>query len=249
MVQLAGTDSLKQPVIDAAMDMLRQNNWRGCEQACVVLAKLDHKESGKRMVELLAHKRGEVRVASAWGLTQLRVPDLLPDMLEHGMEVYRKFKSKEFNSGMPGYADQIGHLFMAFGDQKYVPADKLVNLYLPKDLNLGVESRAGAYWAAGMLHEKDASPSLIKTMITQMNDTESLIPEVQPVRLMCLVSLTRIKAKEALPSFEKYAAGRDGLALAAQLSLEKLTGKPMPEIPLLKLQYDDWILMPESMRK
>lgn len=249
LIRLADDDSLKNPVIEAATDILNGNSWRGCEQACFVLTKLDHKASGRRMVELLKHERGEVRVATAWGLTQLRVESLLPDMVEHGMSVFQAFKSGKMSGNSPGYTTQMAHLFMAFGNQDYKPADKLIRLYLPKDFSLGADSRAGAYWAAGKIHRDDPPADIVKMMITQLSDTESFFPEVESVRRMCLAGLYFTNAKEGIPAIRKYARGMDHMSLACFFCLEKLAGEPMPEIPEARFTYDDWILIPLTTRK
>ena len=249
MTRLAKTESLEKPVIEATMGVLNENDWRGCEQACIVLTELQHKDAGRRMVELLKHERGEVRVASAYGLTQLRVKTLLPDMVEHGLSVYQAFKSGKMNANQPGYTTQMAHLFMAFGDQDYRPADKLIRLYLPKDQSFGEDARAGAYWAAGKIHRDDPPADIVQTMLTQFQDTESMLPEVESVRLMCLAGFYFMNTKEAIPAIRKYAKGQHRLALACYVCLEKLAGEPMPEIKTARFKYDDWILMPLTTRK
>ncbi len=146
LCDLGQDPQLRDAVTENTMDVLKQDQWRGCEQAAVVLARMDHKGCGTRMVELLGHQRGEVQVATAWGLKQLKIAELLPDMLDHAQSVYDGFRSGQLNRDVLGPSLQMAHLFIAFGDQRYHQADPLMRKYLPKDFSLGDHSRPAAAW-------------------------------------------------------------------------------------------------------
>jgi HEAT repeat protein len=244
LLQLAEDPGLRKQVIVESMRVLRQDQWRGCEQACVLLARLDHKDSGRRMVELLGHERGEVTVAAAWGLTQLRVEALLPDMLDHAQSVFDGFRAGQLNDDMPGASLHVAHLFIALGDRKYGPADPLLRQYLPKDFSLGAESRAAAAWAVGFLYEEDPQQDLVALLAGRLNDIGGLEPELDVVRQMCAVSLGRMNVESSRDDLRKYAGSGGGVPGACSWALERITGEKPPPIEPQVRPVDDWFLAP-----
>ena len=246
LVDFGQDDSLRPSVIAAAEAVISKESWRGCEQACAVLAKLDHKPAGPRMVELLGHDRGDVQVAAAWGLTQLRLPELLPDMLEHAQSVYDGYRSGSYRYTMPGKEEHIAHLFTAFGDQKYMAAEPLMMEYVPKDHSLGYESRGAAAWALGLLYEGEVKESLVPILVGRVHDLFSMDPESGLMSQMSAITLGRMKAESALPDLRRYADTTDNLGSACRWSIEQITGEkvPKPERPSAQRPISDWFLMP-----
>ncbi|WP_186775008.1 HEAT repeat domain-containing protein [Allorhodopirellula solitaria] len=244
LVALADQQDLKDEIQQRVFEVLRQDSWQGCEQAAVVLAKLDFKASGPRMVELLTHQRGEVKVASAWGLTQLRIEELLPAMLEHAQQIHAGFQSDRYNDEMPGLSDHVAHLFIAMGDQSYAPAAPLMRQYLPKNYSLGLHARAAAAWALGLIHEDDPPADLVTIMVGRINDVYSLEPESGAVRRMCAVSLGRMEAESALPDLREQAGTEAPASRACDWAIEKITGDPVPQFPPRQRELTGWFLSP-----
>src|SRR5439155_22139904 len=81
--ELAIKQARREPVIAEATRMLATRQWRGLEQAAILLTQLDHKPAAKRFVSLLTFDRPEVYVAAAWGLRKLAIPETLPDVTKH----------------------------------------------------------------------------------------------------------------------------------------------------------------------
>jgi HEAT repeat protein len=244
LVQLARDAALKEAIIEETEKVLSRDDWQGCEQACVVLTKLDHRPSGRRMVELLGHQRGEVQVAAAWALTKLRIEELLPDMLDHAESVYDGFRSGVLNENMPGVSLHIAHLFIAFGDQNYQAAEPLMRKYMPKDPSLGWYSRAAAGWALGMLHEGDADSDLVAILVGRLNDA-GIDPDNFDLRSMCAISLGRMMAESALPDLRRHASAS---MPACHWAIERMTGEKPPEITYETTIVDDWFLTPIDLR-
>ncbi len=244
LIEFTKLDGMSDEVITQTSKVLAQDSWRGCEQAIVVLAKLDHRDAGPRFVELLSHDRGEVKVASAWGLAQLRIKELLPDMLEHAQRVYDGFASGEINDNMPGFSDQVAHLFIAMGDQRYAAADPLMRLYIPKNMLIGQHPRPAAIWALGWIHEAAPEEELVKLLLGRLNDVSALEPEMEEVRFMSAISLGRMKAESALPDLRKYAGPAGGSARASAWAIEQLTGEPAPGVPRNRIEIGGWFLSP-----
>ncbi|MEM6692582.1 MAG: hypothetical protein AAF664_24345, partial [Planctomycetota bacterium] len=222
--------------------VLNAEKWEGCEQACVVLAKLDHKPSGVRMVELLSHSRAEVQVASAWALTQLRIEDRLPDMLEYTQSILERISSGELSTIDPWVTLPVAHLFIGMGDQKYEPATPVLLKYARKRLELGVYARPAAAWALGMIHESAGPPDVTQELLGRLNDRDPLAPELDEMRHMCAISLGRMDAKRALPSLRKQSEN----LWACYWAIERIAGDPMPPPKRKTIQVGDWFLTPAS---
>ncbi|TWU10418.1 HEAT repeat domain-containing protein [Allorhodopirellula heiligendammensis] len=244
LVKLGKQPDLHAEVCQRVADVLAKDSWRGCEQATVVLARMDYEPAGQRMVELLAHPRGEVKVATAWGLTQLRVTDLLPAMLDRAETVHEAFQSGDLNDSIPGLSDQVAHLFIAMGDQEYDAAAPLMRSYLPKNFALGQHSRAAAAWALGLIHENDPQHDLIAIMLERLNDTESLEPETAEVRQMCAVSIGRMNAESALPNLRENAGSEAAASRACDWAIERMTGEPVPVFTAHRSEVGGWFLSP-----
>ncbi len=244
LIDLAEQANLREIVTQQTMRVLKMDQWQGCEQAAVVLAKLDHKPGGPRMVELLGHNRGEVQVSAAWALKQLAIKELLPDMLDHAESVYDGFKSGQLNHYMFGPSLKMAHLFVAFGKQRYRPAEDLLRKYLPKDFSLGLYSRAAAAWAVGMLYEDDAQEDLVQIFSERLADLIGQYPETKEMRRMSAVSLGRMHSESALPNLRRFASGPDEISRICYWAIEQITGEPPPEFEPIVMEISDWLLAP-----
>lgn len=243
LIKQAEIDALRGEIIERTTEVLNRDQWRGCEQAVVVLTRLDHKPSGQRMVELLGHDRGDVQVAAAWGLSELRLKEHLPDMLDHAQSVYEGFKSGQLNDRMRGASRHVAHLFIAFGDHRYREADPLLRKYIPKDYSMGQQARPAACWALGMIYEDDVQEDLVPLMVARLNDDAGPEAEDDDVRWMCANALGRMKAESAIPDLRKH-RGTGSVGYTCCWALERMTG----EKPLLpkteKAVIREWFLMP-----
>lgn len=244
LVDLAESDELREAVTTESMKVLMLDRWRGCEQAAKVLAKLDHKPSGDRMLELLGHPRGEVQVASAWGLKRLQIDDLLPEMLEHAESVYEGFRSGQLSTAMHGRSLKMAHLFEAFGRQSYLPANTLMRKYVPKDFSLGAHSRPAAAWALGLIYEGSPQEDLVNLFRGRLRDSTGAFPETRPMRGICAVALGRMRAESAVRVLRTYAGGASGVGQRCSWALQQITGEPVPKLEPLTVSIDDWLLAP-----
>jgi HEAT repeat protein len=86
LAALGARPELEVSVRESAFEVLAGDNWRGQEQAALILGVLDYEPAAARMVELLRSDRSEVEVAAAWGLRLLAVPEFLPEMLRIAQE-------------------------------------------------------------------------------------------------------------------------------------------------------------------
>jgi HEAT repeat protein len=144
----------------------------------------------------------------------------------------------------------LSQLNQLLGQQRYAPAVPVLLQFVSKPAKPnGQEARAAAIWALGWIYEGKAPPDLSTALQTRLNDVPPAIPpEDDRVRLMCAITLGRMKAKDAVTSlqvhFRDKQLSREPVNNAAGWALEQITGKVMPRprtIPRLTL---DWFLRP-----
>ena len=244
LVECAADSELRQDIIQQSVIVLNQNKWQGCEQATVVLTKLDQKQIAPRLVELLGHERPEVKVASAWALGELKVESVLDDMLDHAQSVYEGFRAKQLNDAMPGVVPQMAHLFHTFGDQEYKAAEPLIRVYLPKNLRIGEDARAAAVWAIGRLRMGNPEPELVDQLLERFKDIEDDITEFGNVRRMCAIAFGRMKAEAALPTLRRFARPSGIVGRESFWAIQQITGEEPPELLPIIERVDSWFLSP-----
>lgn len=246
LVDYGKSAELKPRVLSEVEKVLAGKNWRGCEQACVVLGYLDCESAAGRMVELLGHPRADVKVASAWGLSQLRVAEVLPDMLDHAESVYQGLSSGELNARMPGVTYHLAHLIFAFGDQGFTDATPLLEKLVPKSYDYGEYPRPAAVWALGMFYKDQSDCEFIPSLVERLRDDEGMFPELELVRIMCAVSLGRMNAKSAQDALAEYAGDNDIVGSATRWGIEEITGEPVPLPPKKSTTNtkNQWFLTP-----
>jgi HEAT repeat protein len=237
-----GMASWREAVIREATKALSGKDWRGLEQAAILLAQLDHKPASKRLVELLTAERPEVCVAAAWGLRQLAVPDTLPIVLEH-------FRTTLASPKTPKDAidPQLCQIAQFLGQSKYQPANSALRAVIPPKTPAGFETRAAAIWALGFIHEGKADPGLAGSLAGRLAAVNPFDVEDNRVRRMSAVSLGRMKAQTDLPTLRQfYLAKKQSLDVvnnACGWAIEQITGERMATATVEEPQRD-WFLVP-----
>jgi hypothetical protein len=258
--ELAGKKEFHDAVIREGVRLLAGKEWRGQEQAAILLAQLDHKPAAARLVELLPADRPEAFVTAAWGLRKLNVAKALPGVREYVQaEVSRVLAAEMLPSRKdvaPVMVDhQLSQLNQLLGQQKDAAADDVLRPFIPHRMDRQMdECRAAAMWAFGMIHEGKAVPDLAAALEGRLNDAGGgmLFPENSWVRRMAAVSLARMGAKEALPSLRRhYPAGKPSTNIvnnACGWAIEKLTdGKEaMPPPKTTEVEDRNWFLAPDK---
>ncbi len=252
--ELAGRKELRDPVMREAYRLLGGKDWRGIEQALVLLTQLDDKAAAGRMVELLTFDRPEVFITAAWGLRKLDVPDTLPRVQAYvDAEVGRQLAGKNLPNrkdvAQPLIDHQLSQLNQFFGRRKYAAAEALLRRFIPHHPQPINESRAAAVWALGLIHEGNLVPDLAAAFEERLNDLTPMNAEDERVRRMSAVSLGRMGAKQALASLRKYYnVGRPIGAPthdACGWAVARLTGEAMPPLEPATVTQRDWFLTPD----
>ena len=252
LLKLAEQKEFRQQIVDEGTRVLAGQDWRGLEQAAILLAQLGHGPAGPRLVDLLSAERSEVFVTAAWALRKLAVPETLEPVRKYvEAEVGRMLAGK----ATPGPKDaagmgahQLSQLIQLLGLQKYEPAVPQLRQFVPKRHVLGWETRAAAIWALGLIHEGKLVPALAADIEQRLNDNAPLDAENVRVRWMAAVTLGRMRAAKALPSLKTYWSGRltaDRLCNACGWAIQEITGTPLPAaLPTRELQQN-WFLVPQ----
>jgi HEAT repeat protein len=254
--ELAGKEGLRKQVLAEATRVLAAEEWRGLEQAAVLLAQLGHRPAAGRLVELLRSDRPEVFVTAAWGLRKLAVPETLPAALRY---VEGKQKELRAGAGQPDpardlYDHQLSQLNQFLGRQKYRLAAAVLQAFIPRmerpmQALACPESRAAAIWALGLLHEGKPAAGLVSALEGRLNDVPSLPPENPRVRRMCAVTLGRLKARQALPSLRRYCQDQkpsgDAIHNACGWAIARITGEAMrPPGTVREVEPESFFLTP-----
>lgn len=246
--KLAGEKNWHDPILAEGTRMLQTRQWRGLEQAALLLTLLDHKPATDRLLQLLTFDRLEVSITAAWGLRKLDVPETLPRVLSvidpQGQR--RSAKKGAHRAALNDHA--LSQLNQFLGQRKYQPADAALRKFVPRGTG-GVETRASAIWALGQIHEGKTMDDLATALEERLNDTSSIPPEFVQVRSMSAVTLGRIKAKKTLPSLRTYFADgellRDPVNNACGWAIAQITGGKLPPVKPIRKMQRNWFLTPQ----
>jgi HEAT repeat protein len=248
MHQLAARNDLRPRILEETTRMLGTDDWRALEQAAVLLTQLDHKPTAHRLLELLSFDRGEVGVAAAWGLRKLAVKETLPGVVEYlNAELTNQYARK--NVSLEWLDHEFSQLNQFLGQQKYVPADAVLRRFIPRSRGKpGLESRAAAVWALGLLHEGKNEDGLAAAIEERLNDTHSYPPEDVRVRRMSAITLGRMQAKQTEPSLRKYFREREATVdiagNACGWAIGHWTGESLPLPKTILKDQREWFLVP-----
>jgi HEAT repeat protein len=243
-------------VIQEGVRRLGGSDWRGLEQAAILLAQLQHKPASKRLIELLPHARGEVFVAAAWGLRQLAVPETLPAALSYFDAQYKQMLAKGPSGDRPpGLQDAVDQQLMLlgqfFGQGRHMPADASLQRLIPAtgpNNPAGPEARAAAVWALGWLHEGKPVQALTSALVGRLNAIRPFDVEDHRVRQMCAIALGRMKAIDSIGMLREFYMAKepslDMVGNACGWAIEHITGEKVPPPGKIEIVQRNWFLVP-----
>ena len=247
LYELSHISELDEPVRRCATEVLAADEWRGLEQAALLLAALDHKPAAPRLVELVDHRRAEVGIAAAWGAKMLAVPETFPALLAAAQQ---RTLLRSQAAPQPTSLDvQVAHLLELFGKTKYRDAEPLLRQYIPKSLIMGIHSRSAAIWSLGFLHEGAPDEDLAAQLMARMLDNGPPLPEFTPVKEMSAVTIGRMQAVSQAPALRKFMVpgiSAGSLSLRIRWALIELTGEAIPELGPPRAGRRGWFLEPTA---
>ena len=236
---------LNDAVRETATRLLGQKDWRGQEQAALLVGALDYKPAAARLVELLDAPRDEPQAAAAWALRKLNIASTFPPMLECAERVIEKRVAESDGNNN----ERLVQLMQAFGQRQYKPATDIIWRLIPKTFRFSLRERVAAIWALGHIVTGDKKSELSKLLIERLSDVESLPPEDNSVRTMSAVSLGRIEAADAVTSLRKfyeYDSPQTNVGFACRWSIQKITGERLPGPKPRTIGSGPWKLAPLS---
>jgi hypothetical protein len=247
---LAAKPELKAGVIQEGTRALGGTNWGGLQQGALLLAGLDHKPAADRLLELLTHDRPEVFVTAAWGLRVLAVPATHDPAFRTFQARLARLMTK--GADLPERTvqatdEQLSQLVQLLGQGRYKPADAAFRKLIPPG-TAGVETRAAAVWALGVIHEGRTKLGFERQVEARFNAVMPFDIEAPNVRRMCAVTLGRVKAEPALPSLRNgFPAGRptiDPVSNACGWAIERITGEKYPAPGVESERQSNFFLVP-----
>jgi len=248
--QLAERPEWRDDAIRESKRVLAATDWRGLEQAAILLAQLDQKQAARRLIEVLSVDRPEAFVAAAWALRKLAVPDSLPAALKYFGDTFavgpiagsRKVPAEAVDR-------QLCQLAQLFGQVRYRPADSVLRSLIPPTQKAGPEARAAAAWALGLIHEGKSVPEIVELLTWRLSAISPMDMEHTHVRRMCAVTLGRMKSTEAIPTLRRFYRDKrqsmDVVNNACGWAIEQMTGERVPEMTL-EMPQRDWFLIPNK---
>jgi HEAT repeat protein len=238
-----------------AVRILASEDWRGQEQAALLIGQLDHKPATARLIELLNGDRGEAVVAAAWALRKLAVPETLPAVFNYVQGQYQRMVRAGLTGGRRGLTEeavdlQLSQLVQFFGQAKYKPADAMLRKWIPpaQPANVGFEARAAAAWTLGLIHEGTPVPEVATPLAKRIASVFPPDVEDNRVRQMAAVALGRMKAQSTLPTLREYYPSKkpsiDPTNNACGWAIEQITGEKMPPAGTVEAMQLGWFLQP-----
>jgi hypothetical protein len=209
-----------------------------------LLAALDHKPAAPRFVELVDFPRAEVRVAAAWGAKTLAVPETVPALLAAAQRLTEKRMGSDPEANATDL--QTAHLLELFGKTKYREAELLLRRYIPKEMRMGMRSRAAAIWSLGFLHEGVPDEDIARQLLERLLD-DGIPPEARLVRKMSVVTIARMKAAFQVPALRKIVSPKimpGEIAMTIRWALIELTGEAIAEPEPDNVGKSGWFLEP-----
>lgn len=246
LLAMSARDDLRPVVIEHAERTLAADDWRGLEQAILILTELDQQQIGQRLLQLLHHERPEAYVTAAWGLKTLAVPELADRMFEEAQRISVPVSKLE---GPDKAHLALAHLLEALGPMDHQPAEEFLRVFIPKSAPYPVEARAAAIWAIGFLwaDAESLDSELVAQLEQRLNDANSIPAEWYDVRVMSAVSLGRMKAEDSLPSLRHWLAAEGAnsyLGRCCGWAIEQMTGEPVPDPVVSLRQIQGWFVQP-----
>ncbi len=257
-IVFAADEKLTEAVREQTLALLNGAGWRGIEQACAIVGRLDWEASAPRLMELLPHRRNEVRTAAIVALRRLAIADdaMLGKVLAHATKETDEFLAEKkkaiADTARPFRINdqrdrQLAQMHQFLGMMKYAPAVPLMKRFIPKDSGFWTESRAAAIWALGKIYEDKADGGVVPLLISRLSDIDPNNPEMVGVRRMSAISLGRMKADAGLKALNVfYDMEKQGLHIggSCRWAIRHMTGKELPGPDPRHIGETGWYISP-----
>lgn len=243
LLQFAENETLLPHVVQEATAVLQADEWRGIEQALILLTKLQQRESRQRIFQLLDHDRGEVMETAAWSIKELAQPDWSEQSLAALQQQLERFND-EFTYAS---ADTLTHLVEAMGTLQMQESLDLLRTFVPKDAPFTPTIRSAAVWAIGEVLQDQPQPDVVSELESRLNDANPILPEADSVRGLAAVSLGKMQSQgsmEYLVEWREVHGLNSFVGRRSAWAIYKLTGEPVGEVPTSTSNLGGWFVQP-----
>lgn len=243
LLQFASEEALTSDVVQKATAALNSNDWRGIEQALILLTKLKQRDARQRLFQLLEHDRGEVMETAAWSIKELAQPD----WSEQSLAALRKHLKSLTDAPTTAKVDALIHLVETMGVLQLPESLELLRTFVPKNSPFSPSVRGAAVWAIGEILQDQPDTDVVSELQSRLNDGSPTLPESEIVRGMAAVSLGKMQSKGSLQHLTKW---RDSEQLNSILgrrsawAIFKITGEPIGEAPTPTTNLQGWSVQP-----
>ena len=244
-------DKIVGPAVAEELASVRsRHSWRGLEQQVWIMVAVPRVADEKWITRHINHPRPEVFISAAWAVRRLKITAALPTMLVRvkAAEAQMINLNLDLTPYMDDMMEQVCHIFQAFGEMKYKPAERMV----VKSIGLNsplypFQVRASAAWAIGVYYEGNPDKRIVGILEGRVAHELPQPPEGVIVKRMAAVSLARMKSVESIPLLERYfysSPPNDYLKWTCAWALGEL-GKEMDEEPsTIEVFSSNWFLEP-----
>jgi len=249
MVRLAKQSHLNDIVRSECLLLLGSEDWRGVEQAVMVLGQLDHEPACPQLLGLLEHSRHEVRLAAIVALRRIAVVRTYSAMLNHATQMRANRPSGANRKIWIIYVLELSQLCQAMGEFQYQPAMSMLTPLVPKSRNDDGLVRGSAVWALGRMHEGRPDAALASAFAGRLADVHGLEAEGSKVRRFSAIAIGMMKAKghhDVLEEFYKKPDRTIEIDQACHWALQKTEGKSYPPPAVHIRQARGWFIEPIS---
>lgn len=210
--------------IDDVVGFYLQSDFaEGAEQAILICVALEKKEKCGQIVSLLQHPKPQVSVRAGWAMQELAETDaVLEEAMKTAQATTQRLIRRETIDASE--MNRAAFLFQAFGRNRYEPAAKMLEAYVPKeDHGMRITTRTAAIWALGRIHENSNDETLAERFAERMLDNTPNDPEDEPVKYASALAIGMIKNSNSVNALQRVPESiPHPIALAAQWAREQI---------------------------
>lgn len=252
LIELLEDEKVGPAVAEQLSSVRSLHSWRGLEQQVRIMVAVPRVADGNWLTRQINHPRPEVFIPAAWAVRRLKITAALPVMLVRvkAAEAQMINLNLDLTPYMDDMMEQVCHIFQAFGEMKYKPAERMVVKTIGLNTPLyPFQVRASAAWAIGMYYEENPDKRIVGILEGRVSHELPQPPEGVIVKRMAAVSLARMKSVESIPLLERYfysSPPADYLKWTCAWALGEL-GKEMGEEPTtIEVFSSNWFLEPTA---
>lgn len=205
-LQLLNLASMHREEIDAIIQTeLEGNDWKGMEQAIILLAELGDASKCERLLELFDHPQAEVHMHAAWALRDLSQPGPLLDRIREKAFSLTDSLEKGTRTFEKSEIIMLSLMLETFGRHQHEPAFAILEKYIPKnDFKMGNLARCSAIWSIGQIRKNSNDPDLRAKLRERIKDLPPDKPENYLVRFVCILALGEFGFKDSKEIIDQF---------------------------------------------